>query len=302
MNRLPLLLIAAAGALVSFWILRSSDGEFPASAGQGPDPGGRPVRILPGSAAAADWLAVLVPPERVVALPEQVARYSSLRLDPGPWEDHPRFASFSSEAIMAFDPDLVFVSPWTDQAMVQRVRDAGLNVVVLREPTTFEGLLGSCELVAEAVGEPEMGAAFAVELQRRRDALSASAPARAPRVLPYSNGGSGGFTAGAGTTLDLALGLAGAENAAAAAGIDGHGSLADENVLAMEFDALLVSGEDGESPTRSVLAAKDALADLPAIREGRFIQLHTALYASGSHTIMDAAERIARALRDPAQR
>lgn len=302
--RFPIVLALLVIAAIGYQSLRTRDGDAvrrAATAGTGSEESsesGRqqgPQRILPGSAAAADWLAALLErPDRVVALPSQVMKYSAIRLSPETWKEHARFDSFASENIMSYEPDLVLVSPFTDPAVVARVVQAGYKVLSVPEPTTWEGMLRVCKDIGTHIHRAEAAAELLASLEERRLALGARTPRRAIRVLPYTNYGGGGYTSGPGTTLDLALEMAGYKNVAASLGIEGSGSITNEMLLAAEIDAVLVSAEDGVSTARLAMRNDDVLSSLKAIDGDRFIYLDQALFASGSQTLLDAAEDIAR--------
>ncbi len=298
-------IVVILGALVAAIALRGDGDEVrpPADAPSAeaggdtaPAPVGAPVRILPGSAAAVDWLSALgVAPERVVALPIQSDRWSETRLHPALWADRPRYERLSSEVALGFKPDLVLVSPFSNAAAVERIEAGGGRVLSVLEPAEWEGLLESGRSVATAVGIPDSGKSLFDSMKARRAAL-ADRGARPLRVLPYGNFGGGGTTSGAGTTLDLALELAGFVNAAAAEGMVGNDDLSYEQILSMEFDAVLVLGEEDleTSSSANVLLEAAPLAGVAAVQERRFLVLSEALYAAGSLAILDAAEELAR--------
>ncbi|WP_419190588.1 ABC transporter substrate-binding protein [Saltatorellus ferox] len=257
---------------------------------------GVPRRILPGSVTAMDWLAALgVEPERCVAVPVQAERWSTIRLDPEAWAARPRYERLTSEVALGFQPDLVLVSSTSSEAAVKRIRMSDATVIEVPEPTTWDGLLAAGEAMADAVGAGEAGERLIASLEARRVALG-SRGARRLRVLPYANYGGGGSTSGKGTTLDLALELAGFVNVAVESGIQGYGNLTFEQILALEFDAVLALGDEdmGTSESAESLVNAGALASVAPIQARRFIVLPEALHASGSVSIVDAAEEIAR--------
>lgn len=294
--RIPLLILVLLNVAAAVLVLGGRDG---AAIGESstiapPSPAG-PARIIPCSAAAADWVALLVPPGRVAALPEQVARYSIIG-DSEAWSDTPRFAAVETESLLARRPDLVLVSRFTTPATVQRIREAGLEVVVVVEPGSWEGILEAGRLVAEATGTLDAWPRVAASLEARRKALAAARPDPAPRILPYGNYGTENFTSGAGATIDLALRLAGCVNHAATLGIEGPGSISVEQILAEPFDGFLMGGDGPDNPSTRAVRANGRLAGLAPVRDEQFVVLPPHLYSSGSHTILDAAETIAASL------
>ena len=296
--RFPLLIAAFLVAALVFQSLRTDDGraldEQSGVSGEASEEAG-PVRILPGSATAADWLSILLEkPGRVVALPEQVETYSIISKDPDTWAQHERFPKFDAENIMGFRPDLVLTAPSTDAAMVARVRKGGIRVQTVTEPTSWQGLLAVGQGLAMTLERDEVFESIRASLNGRRQALEERVGKARLRVLPYMNFGGGAYTAGSDTTLDLALRLAGYVNVAADLGVEGSGNVTAEMILSGRVDALLVSGTDGVS--QSVLAAKGnpVLASVPAVAEGRFIMVSELQFSAGSHVILETAEEIAR--------
>lgn len=295
--------VAIAGTLIALAtaIALQSDGDkvsLPSAVSPDQLEGAKaaPMRILPGSAASVDWLSALgIDPGRIVALPIQADRWSEIRLDPTPWADRPRYERLASEVALGFKPDLVLVSPFSSAAVVERIRSGGARVLNVLEPSDWEGLLEAGLGVAAAIQAQDSGAALVETLGSRKAALGAR-NARALRVLPYGNFGGGGTTSGTDTTLDLALELAGYINVAAANGISGNDDLSHEQILSMDFDAVLVLGEEDlkTSSSADALLGAAPLERVAAIQERRFLVLSEALYAAGSLAILDAAEELAR--------
>lgn len=250
-------------------------------------------KMIPCSSAAADWVSALVDPARVAAIPEQIEKFSAMRLDPEAWKDHPRFYKVDAENMLAYAPSLVLVSPFTNPSTVERMREVGLQVLVVREPTTWPELIASGDAVAAATGTEERWATFRSELEARREALRAGAHAHPLRIMPYGNYGADSYTSGADSTIDLALSLAGVHNHARDLGLESSASVAVETLLASPFDAFLVSGSRAKSQSASSLRGNALLQSLTAVAEERMIYLDDALYSSGSFTILDAAEQIA---------
>ncbi|MEM8713257.1 MAG: ABC transporter substrate-binding protein [Planctomycetota bacterium] len=308
-TRRQLIAVVAIGATAAALFLRG-DGDRVRKGTSEPERPGRsaagdlqPVRIFPGSAAAVDWLVALeIEPNRVVALPEQVERWSSLRHAPGPWEAHPRYARLTSEVALGYEPDLVLASPFSDastierirQGVEQRIRGGGGRVISVDDPGDWATFLGIVETLAGATGESAQGERVLASMEARREAL-ANRGGAALRVLPYGNFGGGGSTSGTGTTVDLAIQLAGFTNVAAEAGMSGSAELGFEQILAMEFDVFVLPGDDVESSSSArALADARVLEGVRAVKERRYLLLSDALFASSSITILDAAESLAK--------
>jgi ABC-type Fe3+-hydroxamate transport system substrate-binding protein len=146
---------------------------------------------------------------------------------------------------------------------------------------------------AEARGEQVLAA-----LQARVNALGAAPGARhGLRALAYTNGGTGGWAAGAGTSADEWITLAGLTNALAQR--DGHVRFAYEELLASDPDVLIVPGPDNPDErggTEQLVRAEPALAGLRARRRGLIVTLPSWLFSTNSQHIVTAAEELARRL------
>ena len=119
-------------------------------------------------------------------------------------------------------------------------------------------------------------------------------------MLSYTNYGSGGTTAGSGTSWDLMFELAGCRNAATEAGLAGHSPVDFEGLLALDPDVFLVgiTPEGQASPSMEMLTSDSSLAGLEAVRQGRIVRLPAYLYSSSTHHLLDAAEELAKRLKD----
>ncbi len=91
------------------------------------------------------------------------------------------------------------------------------------------------------------------------------------------------------------MALAGIENLASTAGLDGYATLDHERLLTLDPDLLLVAAgsEDGAfPPSREHLEQTAELATLRAIRENRIVMLPTELFATTSLELLTAAEAL----------
>lgn len=292
-TRLAALLVLAGLAAFS---LTRRDGAAVTNARVSAAEADAPKRILPATVSSVEWLVELVPTSRVVALPEQLLKYSSVMESDawtGEWDDVPRYARFTSEVALGFAPDLVLVSPFTDAAMVERVRETGAEVLVLSEPTTWDEMRSACTELGTRLDAEESAARLLESLERRREALQADRVTPPLRVLAYGNYGSGAVTNGGGMSLDLAMRLAGLVNVAAEAGMNGPADLPNEVTLSLDFDAVLFSGTPDDSSSATAMRNDAALAEIEAVREERFLYLPVTLHVAGSQKIVTAAESLA---------
>jgi len=290
------LLIAAAAVC----LLACGDPDAsPAAHADAPTPG-RPVRIVPGNTAAAEFLATILGDEgaaRFAALPEQVDAYSNLDFTRPPWSGIARFSRFEPEPLITLRPDLVVTHAWQSADTTHILRAQGIAVVVLASARGYEEIRDQIASLGMTVGAEERAAGVLSRLDERVAALRASAARREGlRVLEYANDGTGGWTAGLDTTADAMIRLAGMRNAAGEQSIHGHVRLESERLLTIDPDILLVGAparDDTGSPTKGVLEGVPEYASLSAVKKGRIVVLPSSLLSSDSPCLVDAAERLA---------
>lgn len=286
----------------------ASDGGFPLSIRL---PDGRelvfaepPTRILPANTGIVDFLSLLIDPARVVALPETTQHYSRFAGDAEEpttgWEHLPRYGSYAAEVVFALEPDVVLTHAWQSPETGALVEQSGIPVLSLALPHRWSDVVDTLRLLGRLFDVGERATALEADLEQRIEGLARHAAERGPTsVLSYSNFGTGGSTAGAGTTLDIVFELAGVENAAARAGLDGHAALDHERLLTLDPDVIVVgayeSGVDVTSAASHLLAQPE-LEDLRALRSGRLLTLPTELFTSVSTELVSAAEDLQRQL------
>lgn len=285
--------LLAAGALAA-----CGEAALPAP---GPAPA-EPQRILPANAGAVDLCTALLEPGRVVALPEAALEFSRLAAQDEAWHARPRFHGFDAETLLALHPDLVIAHGWQSPETLAILRESGIALLVLPLPRAWADVRAALLDCGRAVGEEERAVRVAEELDRRVATLRELARGRSPqpRALSYVNLGTGGWAAGAGTTADILLELAGLRNAAAEAGHEGHATLDLEALLALDPDVVIVgaAGKDGEgaSPTAAYLRSEPSLSTLRAVLEGRIVALPERLFSTSSTELVAGAELLVRRL------
>ena len=256
-------------------------------------------RIVAGNTAAAEFLAFLLGDEgahRIAALPEQVDAYSSFDFHRAPWSVPERFARYAPEALIALHPDLVVTHEWQSRDATEILRAQGIPTIVLSSARSYEDVRGTLASLGRTLGvEPRAKEAIAA-LDLRVERLRQNPSGKGLRALEYSNTGTGGMTAGADTTAETMIALAGMRNAAAEAGLKGHVPLDLEKLVSIDPDVIVVGAparDEVGSPTKNVLERTPALAGLSAVKNGRIAVLPSALLSSDSPCLVEAAERLA---------
>jgi iron complex transport system substrate-binding protein len=254
-----------------------------------------PRRIVAADAGTADVLAALVEPERIVAVPFTVLDFSGAA---GFYQKHleiAHFEKYQAETILAYKPDLILVLSFHDQATTSMLAQHNIPVLTFEAYKTFAGIRGFLGDIGRAVGNPSGGIALQTEFDARLAAVEKAVAGKPkPRVLSYSNYGNG-FAVGIGESQDEIIRRAGGMNAAAEMNLSGHVSFTFEQLLKLNPDWLVVSGDNGlSSPQVKILLNEASLASLAVIKERRIAVVPDNVYSTISQHIVTAVEILAR--------
>ncbi len=270
----------------------------PTSEAKPAKPAGPAQRIVCATAAAAEFVCLLVGPERLAGLPEQIDDFGTFDAKSGGYERVPRFARYVAEPLIVLKPDLVVTHEWQSADTTNILRSSGVDVIVMKSARSYADVRGALLDMGTRLGAPERADEIARGLDARVERLRDGSALRSKvNALAYSNDGTGGTTAGSRTTNDTMITLAGLRNAAAEAGIVDHVQIDFERLLGIDPDFLIVAAPargEGGSATKSVVESSPALARLKARAPGHIIVIPSALMSADSPPLVDAAELLAR--------
>lgn len=148
-------------------------------------------------------------------------------------------------------------------------------------------------------GQEDRAAAVIADLDERLDALAtAPAPASEPVLFVFDSGEKAVFTSGAFGAPQAIIEAAGGANATADVR-DTWVEVSWEKLASSRPDAFVFVDYPGQTFEQkvAVLRANPATRDLPAVREGRFLNLPYAMWTSGPLNV-DAAEDVRTALEE----
>jgi len=259
---------------------------------------GCPRRIVSTTLETDEILLGLFPPERILAIT--------------PFADEAAVSNVVREArrvrhrvktdpepILLLRPDVVFVAPFAppDATALLEEADAGVARVPFTE--TIDGVRERIRFVGERVCAGARTETLITEFDARLGRVEARlANASRPRVLLWTRGG---FTAGAGTLADNLLAAAGARNAAAEAGVQGHTRLDLETALTLDPEIILVNDWTSDARSREVVPPDDPSSDpawssITAVRTHRVHRIAPRILLTTSHHVAAAVEALARAI------
>ncbi len=182
----------------------------------------------------------------------------------------------TAEGVLAEDPTLVIGDSQTSPLeAIEQIRSAGIPVLILDVPTTFEGLYEKIGDLADALGVPERGAALVREVKADIDSALASAIAIDPKpsiAFVYSRGPDVMLLFGSEMTTQPLIEAAGGIDVGAATGVIGTVSVTPEALVAAAPDVIIITSEGLQAlGGEAGLLAIPGFAETPAGRDGRIL-------------------------------
>jgi iron complex transport system substrate-binding protein len=190
--------------------------------------------------------------------------------------------ALSAEGVLSTNPTLIIAAKDAGPPPVVAVlKSSSIPYVEVPDDKTPEGVAAKIRFIASVVGLDAAGDALAKGVEQDFALLAEQRaridkPKRALFILSVQNGRA--TIAGANTSADAMLKLAGAENVAAAA--QGYKPLADEAGVELAPDAVVTMQHGVSGPPSDAIATVKALQDSPALKQHRVIEMN-GLYLLG---------------------
>ena len=258
----------------------------------------KPLRIITASVGHDEMTLAIVPNERLVAVGgatknetySNVAHLVQEKAD----------ISRDPEVIIAQSPDIVVTSPFFPIEVIEALQRAGIPVIQTELEQSPESRINAILLMGYIYGEEERAWEFADEVQARYDALVSVTSVKdpKPRVLALTQYSDTLWVAGGGATEGGVITAAGGLNAAEDAGVTGNQTTSLEGVIAMAPDIIIIPQPVafGAEEFRQSLFEHEALAELPAIKNGAVFVVESKHFTTLSYWNTLGAEELARML------
>ena len=241
-----------------------------------------PERIVSLASHATEIFCAVGAGERLVA----VDRFANCSDGGG---EKPAVDSFqpSVEAIVAYDPDLVYA--WYDPGDLARsLRGVGVTVFLLNVPSDIEGLFDNIRLIGEMTGREDEAAALIAGMEAERDAIVSSIEdvETGPRIFHES--GAALYTARSDTFVGELYVLLKAQNIADGAE-SSYPQLSSEAVVAADPEVIILA--DFADPAE--VASRPGWSAISAVANGRICEVNPDLTDRPGPNIMQGLQALA---------
>lgn len=292
--------LLSPGALQATQIQRiSQDKDFPIvltdAIGESIQLNQPPQRIVSATLVTDEILSVLVDSSRIAGV-TFLADNAAISNVPDHYPYSIQRIQGEVEEIIALQPDLVFISPYTRAETVRLLLGTQIPVVRLPDLNTFSDIENSINLTALATGTSEQAEEILQPIKSKlielREKLEST---ERPRVLFYNLGGT---TVGPGSTIDEIIELAGGYNVVRSTGIKGSQKINEELAISLQPDVILVSGwvnQDG-TPASEQLKMLSAWKNVPAVKQHQVYDLNGGWLFSTSQFTWDGIHQVANIL------
>jgi len=232
-----------------------------------------PQKILTLSMSLDNTVLGLLPPDRMVAINHLADDSLSSNIVKYGKQIKEKIHNPSAERVLSLQPDVILVNKWTKAEMVDSLRELGLKVIVLDNPTSIEGVKKNIVSVSSVLREEEKGkqliALMDKKLESIQNKIAVIPEEQRKRVVLISLMTSYG---GKGCLYDEMCSRAGVINGISAIGLKHGQTLTKELLVKTKADLLLMPvyndhGTYNVKPFIKEYLEDPALQTIPAIKK-----------------------------------
>jgi len=254
----------------------------------------KPTRIASLTVTGDEILTALVDPDRIVAVSRFVDDPAISMCAGRAPKAAARIRGLDPEAIVALEPDVIFVAHYTLDYAVRLLMGANLPVVRFRVVHSYDDVEANVRLVAAAVGAESEGRASIESMNARLRRVADRVAARPrPRVLYYSPVN---YTSGKSTLIDEKIRRAGGVNAAAEFGLVGFDNVTLDVLLALNPDVIVVPRWSSDEAALHDLTSNPAWREVSALQARRVYAIAASALTSEAPDGVLGVEELARLL------
>ncbi|HHW47981.1 MAG TPA: ABC transporter substrate-binding protein [Clostridiaceae bacterium] len=206
-----------------------------------------------------------------------------------------------TEKIISLQPDIVFVADWTNEDVVQQLRDANIVVYAYKTPSTIDGMKDLIRTIAGIVGESKKGEEIIAGMDEKLKYIESKlASLKEEDKLTVICCDSYFYAHGKNTTFDDIATRAGVINLISEIGIEGWVEFSKEKIVELDPDVIILpswsfEGFNAEEFANDIRNDK-SLVNVKAVKNNRVFMLPDSHMLAISQYIAFAVEDLAKAV------
>ncbi len=200
------------------------------------------------------------------------------------------------EKVISLEPDLVLADESVDEDALDQIRDADIQVLVVKTAENFDEVYDAIHLIGEVTGTTEQADKIESDMEEKLASLSDKvAEIEEPKsVYVEISPAPETYTAGKNTFINTILEKINAENSAG--DLEGWPQVNEEAVIEMDPDIIITTyGSYVEDPIKEITDRK-AWSDLTAVKNKEIYDVNEDLVSRPGPRLVEGAEELAKAI------
>lgn len=202
------------------------------------------------------------------------------------------------EKVISLNPDIVFAhesAATTQEAGLQQMRDAGINVFIVNDAVNFEDVYKTIDTIGQLTGTTEDAEALTADMKATLEEIKEKAATVTEKKKVYIEISPAPeiYTVGKNTFMDVMLQTINAENAAG--DLEGWPSIDQESVLERNPDVIITTYNYIEDPVGQV-TSREGWSEITAVKNKQVVEVHPDLVNRPGPRIVEGVEELAKAV------
>lgn len=251
-------------------------------------------------------------PERIVSLiPSNTETLFALGLDDeivgvSEFDNYPEEAlekekvggmEFNVEQIISLEPDVVFAHVSNEHNSAEglnQLREAGIDVVVVNDATSFEATYEAIDLIAQATGTKDKGNEIIENMKAKIAEMTEKANAVEDEAKVWVEVDANLYTTGKNTFIDEMLTIIRAENIAGDQ--EGWIQFTEEDVVNLNPDVIVTTYGDYVENLKEDILIREAWQDVTAVKNERVYNVNSDLVSRPGPRLTEGIEELAKVI------
>jgi iron complex transport system substrate-binding protein len=202
------------------------------------------------------------------------------------------------EKVIALNPDLVFAhesAAVTQEAGLQQMRDAGINVFIVNDAVNFEDVYKTINTIGQLTGTTEDAEALTADMKAKLDEIKEKAATVTEKKKVYIEISPAPeiYSVGKNTFMDVMLQTINAENATG--DLEGWPSMDQESVLERNPDVIITTYNYVEDAVGQV-TSREGWSEITAVKNKQVVEVNQDLVNRPGPRVVEGVEELAKAV------